>query len=131
MPDLIRSIKTLAELPPILLICGEEEFLVEQAYKKNRIAFLWRNKFLRLPNHRCTRCYIGKLWLSNAAPILFVAEKRFVAVRNFETYFSGRKKSRREVTFCQVFKITLANNGFSSCGSGRTTQRSQRCIQKE
>lgn len=103
MPDLIRSIKTLAELPPILLICGEEEFLVEQAYKK--IVSLSSGE---INSYDCqiidARDATLETVVEQCRTYPFVAEKRFVAVRNFETYFSGRKKVDEKSPFAKYLK---------------------------
>lgn len=107
--DLIKSRK----VPPVMLVFGEEDFLVEEAWR-NILAILTDNEnsgfntdILDCENSDVTLPKIVDL--CNSMP--FMDDTRIVVVKNFEKLFSGRKsqKNSGEKQFSDYLDNPLAS----------------------
>ncbi len=94
------------ELPPVLIIFGAEEFLIDNAYEKIKDHVL-KNSINEYDNDNFDgdSASIDKI-VDSCRSYPFVSEKRFVIVRNFDKLFSGKtsKKSKDSSPFVKYIE---------------------------
>ncbi|MBS1538379.1 MAG: DNA polymerase III subunit delta [Bacteroidetes bacterium] len=84
-------------LPPIILLFGEEDFMLDEAYskliEKALVSDVSGFNFDTVDADNTTADAV--ITMANAFPLM--AERRVVSVKNFEKYFSGRASKKNEI----------------------------------
>lgn len=106
MYESVASLLATKPLPPIVLLFGEEDFLLEEAYHKLITAALGTTdnsfNFDTVDSDSAS----AEAVVSMASSFPLMSDRRVVSVKNFEKYFSGRgsKKTDDKSPFARYFQ---------------------------
>ncbi len=132
----IENIITEKKYPKILLLFGEEEFLLEEAYEKILRFFISEDKSYSESEIKDAEVHSQSDIINSCNIFPFISKRRVVTVNNFEKLFSGRisKKTEQSSPFANYLKspqdttilILKANikklNGLSSAFESKTNK---------
>jgi DNA polymerase-3 subunit delta len=93
----INEILSLEQLPPIILLFGQEEFLIEEAYNKiiNKFVSKDHNQYSFDEIDASEKDIIPEYVIDMASAVTMLNDKRIIAVKNFNEFYKGRLDKKK------------------------------------